>query len=174
MGIVSATADIFTFACNFIDIKSGERKCFYTTPWNYIIFAPCKSWEDFKKEQKARGGFKAPLQNRIREENAVMKNNKNAKIFDFSTLQFFQLYDRYTEKILSDLISIQPDIVPIIRLIKMSSMNITEKTAIIFSQLKIAFRLYYSYDKLAYFAERIANYLFDETNEYKYRKQFAE
>ena len=55
MGIVSENIDFFTFACNFIDIKTGELKCFYTTPWNDIIFNPCKSWEDFKKEQKAKG-----------------------------------------------------------------------------------------------------------------------
>lgn len=55
MGIVSANTSIFTFACNFFDMKTGELKCYYTTPYNDIIINPCESWEDFKNEQKAKG-----------------------------------------------------------------------------------------------------------------------
>ena len=55
MGIISATSDIFTFACNFIDPVTGCIKCYYTTPWNDIIVDVGTSWEDFKREQKNKG-----------------------------------------------------------------------------------------------------------------------
>lgn len=55
MGITSAGTQRFTFACNFFDTETRELKCYYTTPYNDIIINPCKSWEDFKKEQKAKG-----------------------------------------------------------------------------------------------------------------------
>ena len=55
MGIVSANAQIFTFACLFIDTKTGVLKCYYTTPYNEIIVDYGTCWEDYKKEQKAKG-----------------------------------------------------------------------------------------------------------------------
>ena len=55
MGIVSATSDIFTFACNYFDCKTGKFMYYYTTPWNEITIYCGQSWEDFKKEQKAKG-----------------------------------------------------------------------------------------------------------------------
>lgn len=55
IGIVSNNCDIFTFACNYTEKYSGIKKCYYTTPWNDIIIYPWQSWEDFKKEQKAKG-----------------------------------------------------------------------------------------------------------------------
>ena len=55
MGIISATTNIFTFACNFTDPETGVLKCYYTTPYNDIIVDCGTSWEDFKREQKRKG-----------------------------------------------------------------------------------------------------------------------
>lgn len=55
MGIVSA--NIFTFACLFTDTETGVLKCYYTTPYNDIYVDYGTSWEDFKKEQKAKRGL---------------------------------------------------------------------------------------------------------------------
>lgn len=55
MGIVSANINIFTFACLFIDRKTGVLKCYYTTPYNDITIDYGTSWEDFKREQKCKG-----------------------------------------------------------------------------------------------------------------------
>lgn len=57
MGIVSANTNIFTFACLFIDRKTGVLKCYYTTPYNDITIDYGTSWEDFKKEKKAKSGL---------------------------------------------------------------------------------------------------------------------
>lgn len=59
IGIVSASNRIFTFACIYTDVETGEIKCYYATPYNHIIINPGKSWEDFKKEKS-----KGPINNR--------------------------------------------------------------------------------------------------------------
>ena len=55
IGIVTANTDIFTFACNYTEIYTNIKICYYATPWNDITIYIGQSWEDFKKEQKAKG-----------------------------------------------------------------------------------------------------------------------
>lgn len=103
-----------------------------------------------------------------------MKNTNVIKYFSFGRLKYYQDYDRFTEKLLLNLVSIQPEIMPIIKLIKNSNITNHEKIGLLCSQFKIVFYLYYDQDELSYFAERIGQYLFEGTEEYRYRKQFSE
>lgn len=36
MGVITANKYMFTFACSFIEVKTGILKCYYTTPYNSI------------------------------------------------------------------------------------------------------------------------------------------
>lgn len=102
-----------------------------------------------------------------------MKNNKNAKIFDFSLLKYYQQYDKYIDESLINLIRIHPQLNTIIFSIKNAKMRIPQKIVLISTILKLVNYLYFN-DERADFAERIANKLFCGSEEYRYRKQFSE
>lgn len=103
-----------------------------------------------------------------------MKNNKNTKIFDFATLQYYKDYDRLTETILRILVSVFPKTEKVITLSK--------KRQYLYCRNKLSFyacsiELFITYviimNKRSIFAKRIRRYIFGGTEEYRYRKQFA-
>ena len=103
-----------------------------------------------------------------------MKNNKNTKTFDFAFLQHCKDYDTDTEKIIKHLANINAQLIWSIWVIKTSSIPISEKIRILHLQVTKLYYHRYSAKTLFYLANRIGEYLFIETQEYKYRKQFAE
>lgn len=103
-----------------------------------------------------------------------MKNNKNTKTFNFTTLQYYQDYDKYTDEMLINLIRIHPSLNSIIKSIKNYSLSIPDKISLLCSIFKLIHYKYFNDDDLTYLSERIGNKIFGGTEEYKYRKQFAE
>lgn len=103
-----------------------------------------------------------------------MKSNKNSKIFDFDTFQYYQDYDRLTETIIRILVSVFPETEKVITLSK--------KRQYLYCRKKLAFyacsiELFIAYiiimNKRSIFAKRIRRYIFGGTEEYRYRKQFS-
>ena len=114
------------------------------------------------------------MQNK-REENAVMKNNKNAKIFDFATLQYYQDYDRLTETILRILVSVFTETDKVITLSKKRQyLYCRNKLAFYACSIELCIAYVIIMNKRSIFAKRIRRYIFGGTEEYRYRKQFSE
>lgn len=102
-----------------------------------------------------------------------MKNNKSTKFFDFTLLQQNQEYDLDTEELLFHLTNIHPEITSVIEFYKSANMPISEKIALLYSQFIYAYCGDFEEDELSYLAQRIGTYLFDISEEYRYRKQFT-
>lgn len=101
-----------------------------------------------------------------------MKTNKNAKIFDFTLLQYYQNYDKYIDEIFINLIRTNPDLNSIIKLIKNIHLSKSDKISLLCSIFKLIHYSYYSDDELTSIAVHIGKKIFDGTEEYRYRKQF--
>ena len=102
-----------------------------------------------------------------------MKTKKLTKFFDFTLLQENQEYDRDTEKLLSHLTNIHPEITAVINFYKSANMPAYDKIALLHAQFVYAYCGDFEEDELSYLSQRIGTYLFDGSEEYKYRKQFT-
>ena len=104
-----------------------------------------------------------------------MKNNKNSKIFDFDTLQYYKDYDRLTEVILRILVSLYPETEKVITLSKERQyLYFRNKLAFYACSIELFVTYVIIMNKQSIFAKRIRRYIFGGTEEYNYRKQFSE
>lgn len=104
-----------------------------------------------------------------------MKNNKNSKIFDFDTLQYYQDYDRLTETIIRILVSVFPKTEKVITLSKKRRyLYFHNKLAFYACSIELCIAYVIIMNKQSIFAKRIRRYIFGGTEEYRYLKQFTE